>query len=294
MPTCIYCRLGTAGDEPEDHPLPQALGTGAYPLPKGDVCRSCNPYLSGLDHNLCDHHHLAGMIVFGHLPGTDDRIRRTIAPGLAFDAERQHMTVRAKEASVSPRQLVVRDPGNLKFDSWKFSRGLHRVALGMLGLRAGAATALDSRYDLVRQYIRQPPSRRTFWPYWQRVTDKVLGNRTFPPALRKQGFKFGFSIRDDATYAYMNLFVDEFIVALHGDAHAASDDEEQQFALASGFEEQQLSRRPWLLFKDATAGRELTVTPEWFANANLGLSSAPSTPDELPDTNDNADTDDHP
>jgi hypothetical protein len=265
MGSCIYCRAETHGDEPLDHPIPQALGTGDYTLPPGDVCAGCNAYLGDLDRNLCEHHHFASMIVFGQLRGTDDRIRQSITGGFAFDAARQHLTIRAKAPTVEEGCLTVRDPGNVKFDEWKFSRGLHRVALGVLALQVGAEQALAPQYDAVRNYIRRPTARTEFWPYFQRPSDKLLGNRSFPIALAAQGFKMSMAIADIATYMYLNLFVSEFVVALHGELAALTQDHRRQLALAAGIEEPH-STRPWRHVTDARPGEEVRIDASFFAD----------------------------
>lgn len=63
----------------------------------------------------------------------------------------------------------------------------------------------------------------------------------------------------------MNLFVSEFVVALHGDIDKLTDDDRQQLAIAAGTPEAQLSRRPWLFFDGVRAGAILEIGPDWFA-----------------------------
>jgi hypothetical protein len=251
---CIYCSEQTNGNESEDHPLPQALGTAAYVLPKGAVCDACNAYLGDLDHNLCNHHHLAGLIVFGQLPGTDGRRRKFVAPGLVFDSAKNHLDLRGGRVTHEAGQFKVRDPGNERFDQWKFSRGLHRLGLGVYALVSGPTAALEPRYDAIRRYIRQPSSRSEFMAYLQRPSDRILGNRTMPVAVRHQGFKTSFAVCKDATFAYIHLFVSEFIVALAGDVRLLHDGDRQQLAVEAGVPEVGVSKRPWLTFENANPG----------------------------------------
>lgn len=95
--------------------------------------------------------------------GTGNRIRQTVNRGVAFDAGRQHLTLRAGKASIEEGHLILRDPGNENFDPWKFSRGLHRVALGVLARGSGPDQALSERFDGLRRYIREPKGRSDFW-----------------------------------------------------------------------------------------------------------------------------------
>lgn len=261
MPTCIYCRATTDGNESVDHPLPQALGTSDYPLKRGAVCNTCNTYLSELDRNFCDHHHLSAMIVFGQLRGTKDRVRAGVHPEFSFDVSKQHLTMQGGTGTVEDGTLVIRHPGNDTFDPWKFSRGLHRVALGLYAMNAGEEAALHRRYDNVRRYVRSPAGRHEYWPYRQRPTDRLLGNRSLPPALAAQGFKLAFASADCATYAYLNLFVSEFVVALDGDLQALSEEHLNQLALVSP---QPQSIKPWQCHDGSKQDSPTFLTPDIF------------------------------
>src|SRR5947199_8355773 len=86
---CIYCRAATTGSEPPDHPCLQALGTRRFPLPRGAVCFWCNQYLKELDYHVCNHHHLATMIVFGGITGQNGRRRQTVYEHFRFDITTQ-------------------------------------------------------------------------------------------------------------------------------------------------------------------------------------------------------------
>jgi hypothetical protein len=137
-------------------------------------------------------------------------------------------------------------PGNA-FDPWKFSRGLHRIALGALTMFSGVDAALERRYDRVRDYVRRPQSRLV-WPYLQRITDKRLGHISLPRWIEERG-RYAFSFVTAAHYSlvYMNLFIDEFIVALDGrlDAQPAN-----EIARRSQLPEAELSRRAWMLIRE--------------------------------------------
>lgn len=248
MPTCIYCRAITSGDEPPDHPVAQALGNSRYALSPGDVCTPCNSYIADLDHHVCNHHHLATMIVFAGIKGSKGRLRRTIHQDFSFDIRTQSMSITAsKRLSVNrqPGHIAMNHPGS-RFDEWKFSRGLHRMALGLAALAYSPETALLERFDEVRAYIRHPVNREVR-PYYQRITDRKLGNRSLPRvfAEAKNQYYFAFDVEHQPSLVYMNLFVDEFGVALDGSLSTVSPNEVSYLASTAGIPDENLSRRPW-------------------------------------------------
>jgi hypothetical protein len=245
MSNCIYCRAATDGREPEDHPVLQALGT-TRALPRGDVCGACNAYLSDLDHHICNHHHIAGMIAFGQIVGTKKRSRSTVSDGFSFDSREQHLEIRGASGRVNGRAIELQLERTRDFSEWKFSRGLHRMALGILACEQGPAAALNRRFDATRDYIRRPTGRDVR-KYFQRVSNKILGNRSYPLALAARG-KYHFLIltSDSDVFVYMNLFVDEFVVALDGNIEHLQPDDLVSIAAQSGLPAQELSDRPWL------------------------------------------------
>lgn len=203
------------------------------------------------------------MIVFGRLPGTKERLRKQVHPDFSFDADEQHLTMKGGTGSTENRTLTIRHPGNRTFSAWKFSRGLHRIALGALALIEGPEAALRPRYDGVRRYIRAPKDRREFWPYYQRPTDKLLGNQGFPPALAAQGFKASCAASDAATLIYLNLFVSEFVVALDGDLNQLTDAHLGELASSAPAPSSTLR---WQ-YHDKGKEPEVNLTPEMFAQA---------------------------
>jgi hypothetical protein len=250
MPTCIYCRTKTGLNEPIDHPVPQALGVREF-LPKGTVCSGCNSYLSDLDRNFCNHHHIAMMIVFGGLPGTKGRLRKTVTQDFSFDVEKQHIQffLDSERASfeVKDAHLRITHPGSNDFDEWKFSRALHRMALGLLTLTRGPEESLREAFDLVRAYVRQPSSR-SMRPYYQRITDKAYGNRSLRRALeQRQRYHFALDLAVIPALVYINLVVDEFVVALEGDLEVVAEERLDRLALSTGLPLCDLSSRPWAL-----------------------------------------------
>ncbi len=250
MPSCIYCRTKTGRNEPIDHPVPQALGVRES-LPGGTVCSGCNSYLCDLDRNFCNHHHIAMMIVFGGLSGTKARLRKTVTQDLSFDVKKQHIQffLDPERASfeVQDGHLRITHASSSDFDEWKFSRALHRMALGLLALTVGPEVSLRETFDLVRAYIRQPSSR-SMRPYYQRISDKAYGNRSMRRTLeQRRRYHFALDIAAVPALVYMNFVVDEFAVALQGDLEPGAQERLDRLALSTGLSPCDLSSRPWAL-----------------------------------------------
>lgn len=201
------------------------------------------------------------MIVFGQIPGTKNRTRVTVSPDLSFDPVRGHLAIKGGEGTINDNGPKLRSDGNTRFDNWKFSRGLHRIALGVLALRTGATVALERRYDIARTYVRSPQGRSEFRTYLQRPTDRLLGNHSMPIAIRDQGYKYGFWELDGVLYFYLHLFVSEFIVSFWGDPKYLSDGNRDWIAASSCPLGTTLSKRDWLTFERAGDGRRVELSP---------------------------------
>jgi hypothetical protein len=259
MPVCIFCRSATTGTEPLEHPALQALGTSKYPLPRGAACGGCNHYLKDLDQHVCNHHHLASLISIGGILGQKGRLRSEVSPRVIFDHSTQSISFRIGSntaVSFSDGHLNVAEPGYTKFDEWKFSRGLHRIALGVLAYCYDADVALRSCFDPVRDYIRKPPyGRDDHKLFYQRIVATTHTARTLRESIASGAFYFAFHLDQSRTLAYMNLLVDEFVVALSGQLQDASDNAADALAAHSDAPWRQRSRRRWVLLPVSKIGR---------------------------------------
>jgi hypothetical protein len=136
VPTCIYCRVETTGNEGVPHVIPEALSANDMTLPRGAECDKCNHYFGRTD---------AGETKFsGHSPQieTDDKGRCTIYLDVPADPE---------------------------FKMLEFRRALYRITLSTVAMLHGAEYALDPRFDEVRRYIRNPKPGEA-WPFAQGYT----------------------------------------------------------------------------------------------------------------------------
>jgi hypothetical protein len=215
---CLYCLKPTDGTESEDHPVPQCLSNDVA-LPRGAVCSKCNSYLGQLDQELCNHEPLSDMIVRARMPGTDGRIRQEITPFLRVDMTNEPIKISIRKAEIRPsahdtRALLV-FPKSPKRDASKLSRALHRVALGVYAFNEPKA-ALDSRFDPVRRYVREPSGRHVR-PYWSR-TRPVFGpmreiERIVAERNRTHVTLYA-SDKENRLLVYLNFIAIEFVVSL--------------------------------------------------------------------------------
>jgi hypothetical protein len=249
MPSCIYNREPTTGTEPEEHPVPETLG-GREALPKGAVCEPCNSYVGRLDQMLRTHPHISAFLVLAGVPGKTGKPRRDMAGGREGSAEYDVATgdTRIKTTqpyvSVSGTDIYIRHPGS-EFDEWQFSRGLHKVGLGMIALRRGVNTALDERFDEVRTYVRRPASRKVFRRHYHRWISTTLRrsdiNELASTPIAALGTFGGIET------LYLRIGVDEFAIALTGDVtHVAMADVEELAASARAADDGR-ARTAWAL-----------------------------------------------
>lgn len=186
------------------------------------------------------------MLVFGAIRGSDGRLRRTVHPSLRYYVETQRIELFAPTASVGEDGILAEDPTTPDFDLWKFSRGLHRMALGAMALVHGADRALNSAYDAVRTYVKRPNDRRMRW-FLQRINPNTPGHRTFRRLLRRRG-RYFIALTDDPTsLVYMNFFTSEFIVALAGDVAGVEPWYADAIARGCGLPPSELPGASWLI-----------------------------------------------
>jgi hypothetical protein len=245
------------GDGSLEHPIPEALGSKTT-LPPGFCCGRCNNYVAILDHAVTAHTYLGSLIVFGQLKGKRGRERKRIWRGIEFHPAEHRFAVDAREGSVEFKEaeVEINAPEDTSFNLWKFSRGMHKMALALLALQTGQDMVLAPVLDRVRGYIRQPRGRDEFWPYIQRGYGKLTLS-----ALRRlvvgSSYHFACVAQPELMLCYINLVVMEVVVSLRdptsllkvGASHLDS------FPRRAGID--YLSARPWLIQLTATDSTNL-------------------------------------
>lgn len=181
MINCIYCKKDSTGSSGKEHIIPEALGCKDC-LPVNYVCDSCNNYFSKLDKSVLYNRAIAIHVGAEQIPGKKNHIRRSITNKLSFP-KKGNFTLTlgpitipqtgAKEITFQPKQ-------SNEFDELQFARAVHKMAFNCYAGSFGNRNALHSRFDNLRNYIRQP-ARNELWHYGVKQTsrDDFLAARFF-------------------------------------------------------------------------------------------------------------------
>jgi hypothetical protein len=79
MPTCIYCRAETTGNEGIPHVIPEALSPNDFTLPRGAECDKCNHYFGRkLEPMLYRYPGVALALQFWGIRGKKGRLRKKL------------------------------------------------------------------------------------------------------------------------------------------------------------------------------------------------------------------------
>ena len=172
---CIYCRVPTDGTEGVAHVFPEGLVSNDVTLDPGAVCDDCNHRLGAkLDAALVDHPLISFAVQWQGLRGGKENKLRLSLGGIERDPHGRSITIpvdldedsvvwdeggRIKSRDVRVAQLVKHGT-----DEWRFSRALYHVGLNVIAHARGPRFALQSEFDPVRRYVREP-DRKDRWPY---------------------------------------------------------------------------------------------------------------------------------
>lgn len=164
-PQCIYCLSTDKSFSSEEHVFPESLGNEEMLLPKGFVCDECNNgVLSGLDEYLVNFEPIALLRVYFVPYDKKGKLPKANFQNMVIEKTHpRHLKLTAKDRT--GRMRPNKDLGDGWF-SWqirtrgrrpnmkKLGRALYKIALGTMALDHGPAKVLDSKYDLVRSFIR--------------------------------------------------------------------------------------------------------------------------------------------
>jgi hypothetical protein len=164
---CIYC-LSTEGPfRSEEHILPEAMGNHDYVLPRGYVCDPCNNgVLAGLDAELCNSPLFVSQRVNaveydkrGRLPEVrigDFIVKRTDPMNVTWIADPGSDAIKVGKTrpdGMTPLRMKTKLPK--RFDETVLARALCKIGLAAIALDFGHDYACSSRFDRVRQLIRE-------------------------------------------------------------------------------------------------------------------------------------------
>ena len=206
---CIYC-LRNSTEAPPEHVIPEVLGCpeGAV-LTSGEVCQACNSGLAHIDQALADSFDFARLLtgqrtrlltgqrtkkgkgpsvtgrsnLFATVKDGEPAIYLNFGPGDVTLPEgrvlkapnRSSKTVRAR-MRVDGRNVEVNVQADM-FHNPKFSRAVHKVAVGVIALALGRSVALSPSLDRAREFVvrNKAPKRLTLcrippeWRYFNRI-----------------------------------------------------------------------------------------------------------------------------
>ena len=170
MPTCIYCRAKTTGNEGVPHVIPEALSPNNIVLPRGAECDKCNHYFGRkLEPMLYRYAGIALALQLWGIRGKKGRHRkqlgnvvRTAAGDIKFGGD----LLRIETDKFGRRTIYLDLPADPDFDMQEFRRALYRIALSTVALLESEEYALEPKFDEARRYIRSPKQGEA-WPFAQ-------------------------------------------------------------------------------------------------------------------------------
>lgn len=250
MPSCIYCKAQTVGSEPPEHPIPEALGSSEV-LPRGACCTACNSYMADLDKTIVDHPRIRMTLVFGEILGKRGKRKTDLSRHVRVhqDSSTVHVKLDPSGGEVTPQGFRIPIEYPKGWSEWKFSRGLHKVALGLVAWRCGAADALQAPLDTVRNYVRQPAGRHIRRPYAERLTRIPADLDVFRTRVLLRA-RHHYRIEWDTpawVLVYLNFIYCEYIVCLLGDLTSIPSAQLESFMAKASLNERSLEQSDWQL-----------------------------------------------
>jgi hypothetical protein len=217
MPTCIYCRTETTGNEGVPHVIPEALSPNDMTLPRGAGCDKCNHYFGRkLERMLFRYPGVALALQFWGIRGKRGQrkqlstVGRTDAGHTTFSGHSLNI-----ETDEKGRCTIYLDvPADPAFNMLEFRRALYRIALSTVAMLHGAEYALDPRFDEVRRYIRNPKPGEA-WPFAQ-------GHTPAPAIPRPRSVHLRYCEKGRREVVVFQLLNDVFAVALCDDGTFAT------------------------------------------------------------------------
>jgi len=222
-PQCIYC-LGRDGDfGPEEHIIPEALGSDTLIL-HDTVCATCNNKLSKLDKYLVEFGPLAVLRVF-YVPLTKKgKFPRAVFPDLTFEKiepRRLRITTRMRDTTFEEKRLPdgsvhlrLRQTSHKPLDVQFLGRSLFKIGLGLVAHDHSVEYACSQRFDKTRAFI---------WGQ-QKMPNHLLISKTATPTPTYQTWWKSF---DASTTVSLNLFGLVFAFNLEPTPFSLPDDAQQ-------------------------------------------------------------------
>jgi hypothetical protein len=164
---CIYCREDSSNATSKEHVIPESLGCKET-LPRGYICNSCNNYFSDMDKIVLYNRYIGMRVGTEEIPGKNGKIRKHIGERLRF-SKKGALEIILGPATIPAgthhgMKLDFRLEQSKEFDELLFARGIHKIAFNCYAYRFGHRSALHSRFNNLRRYIRYA-NKGELWIY---------------------------------------------------------------------------------------------------------------------------------
>jgi hypothetical protein len=209
---CIYCKGDSSSSRGVPHVLPEALSKNELKLPRGVECDGCNQYAGRrLESNLIRYPQVAFAIQFLGAPGKRGVTRQQIG-GIRrerVDSNSVRVSLKLKGQPTVTANDKLRIESRIvperQFNPLAFRRVLHHAGLNLVAALNGVDSALEPKYDAVREYVRNPKPANASWAYGQ-----IDGKGNDIPRL----IGCGFADFEDTELARLQVFQIQFFIDL--------------------------------------------------------------------------------
>lgn len=166
---CIYCRRDSRNSVSYEHVIPESLGNTEWVLLPGVVCDDCQAYLgTKVEPALFEHPHIAFRRVLLGVKSKKNVVPKKVTKQIDMEMSptRIDLSLDARKGKVTAGKdyvMVQLVDESRNFDT-RFSRALHKIAIGAMGYFKTPEFALDPRFDNARKFVRHPQTNQ-FRPY---------------------------------------------------------------------------------------------------------------------------------
>jgi hypothetical protein len=190
------------------HVVAEGIGSNELTLPRGAVCDRCNHYIGHeLETVLVAHPVISLAIQTFHLKGKGGRRRKRVG-NVDRTVHKAAITIPCEEPVFTVvngvRSATLRPQVDTSFDFLRFRRALHHIALNLVAYQDGPERALDSSFDAIRKYVREPKKGES-WPFVQKI---------WPLLDTDREVKLGLNVIEGREVAGIKILCCAFFVAL--------------------------------------------------------------------------------
>jgi len=219
MGTCIYCLKESSSSRSVPHVAPECLVQNSGTLPVGAECDKCNNFFSGIESSFIHHNRIWTQIMLLRVPGKDGKKRKKMAY-YACDDEAGILTAKIHDSWIvsDSRAPKIAFPPPKEYDESKFRRCLAHITLNYVAWKFGWESALDSKFDKLRNYAREG-DRGKSWPFGQVMLEDSCPRRQLSLGLVEDApgltVKLGSFLDDFYFDAFASPELETWVGSLH-------------------------------------------------------------------------------